>query len=95
MVVWFCYKGKFLGVIDYVVKNLIFLNVVIELLGFCFVVFLEVCYGVVDKFEFLDDIVEVLVDFKRCERERYDFFKKIEMDRVVDKREEGVILFGK
>lgn len=73
-------------VIDYVAKNLIFFNVVKELLGFCFGVVLVVCCDVVDKFEFLDEVVIALVDFKRCERERYELLKKIEMDGVDEKR---------
>ena len=95
MAVWFCYKGKLLGAIDYAAKNSTSLNAVTELLGSCFAVLLEACHGVADKFELSDDTVEALADFKRCERERYDLLKKTEMDRAVDKREEGVTLLGK
>nr|XP_058969420.1 trichohyalin-like [Pocillopora verrucosa] len=83
---------KLLGAIDYAAKNSTSLNAVTELLGSCFAVLLEACHGVADKFELSDDTVEALADFKRCERERYDLLKKTEMDRAVDKREEGVTL---
>lgn len=83
---------QLLTAIDYAAKNSTSLNAVKELLGACFLVVLEACHGVADKFELSDEAVTGLADFKRCERERYELLKKTEMDRADDKREEGVQL---
>lgn len=85
---------QLLTAIDYAAKNSTSLNAVKELLGSCFLVVLEACHGVADKFELSDEAVTALADFKRCERERYELLKKTEMDRADDKREEGVQLLG-
>lgn len=84
-----------MSAIDYATKNSTSLNAVKELLGSCFLVLLEACHGVADKFELSDETVTALADFKRCERERYELLKKTEMDSAEDKREEGVKLLGK
>ena len=80
--------------IDYAAKNSTSLNAVKELLGSCFLVLLEACHGVADKFELSDEAVNALADFKRCERERYDLLRKTEMDSADDKRQEGVQFLG-
>ncbi|XP_078384616.1 uncharacterized protein LOC144667108 [Oculina patagonica] len=83
---------QLLTAIDYATKNSTSLNAVKELLGSCFLVLLEACHGVADKFELSDETVTALADFKKCERERYDLLKKTEMDSAEEKREEGVKL---
>ena len=81
--------------IEYASKNATSLNAVNDLLGSCLVVLLEACHGVADKFTLSDDAVTALAEFKRCERERYDLLKKVEMDSAEEKREEGKGLLSK
>ena len=85
---------RLLSAIEYASKNSTSLNAVNDLLGSCFVVLLEACHGVADKFVLSDDVVTALADFKRCERERYDLLKKTEMDSAEEKRKAGEDLLG-
>ena len=84
-----------MAAIEYASKNATSLNAVNDLLGSCLVVLLEACHGVADKFALSDDAVTALAEFKRCERERLELLKKVEMDSAEEKREEGKDLLSK
>ena len=86
---------KLLTAIKYASKNATSLNAVNDLLGSCLAVLLEACHGEADKFTLSDDTVTALADFKRCERERYELLKKVEMDSAEEKREEGADFLSK
>lgn len=85
---------KLTEAIGHASKNSTSLSAVNDLLGSCFMVLMEACHGVADKFALSDDVVIALADFKRCERERIELQKKTEMESAEEKIEEQEKLLG-
>lgn len=81
-------NDKLTEAIGHASKNSTSLSAVNDLLGSCFMVLMEACHGVADKFALSDDVVIALADFKRCERERIELQKKTEMESAEEKIEE-------